>query len=57
MTMTMNKTILYIGLDVHAESISIATADSARDGEVRFHSRIPNDLRALDTAPAQAGRS
>jgi transposase len=49
-TITMNRNILHIGLDVHAESISIATADGARDGEVRFHSRIPNDLRALDTA-------
>ena len=51
----MNTTILYIGLDVHAESINIATADSARDGEIRSHSRIPTDLRALDTVLRKLG--
>lgn len=53
--MTINKTVLYMGLDVHAESISIATADSSRDGEVRTYGRIPNDLRALDTVLRKLG--
>jgi transposase len=51
----MMKTILYIGLDVHAESINIATAEAGRDGEVRSHSRISNDLRALDTVLRKLG--
>ena len=37
----MSKTILYIGLDVHAESINIATADAPRDGEIRSYGKSP----------------
>jgi transposase len=44
----MSKELLYIGLDVHAESIAIAIAEPGRDGEVRFHGKIPNDLHMVD---------
>ena len=34
--------VLYIGLDVHKESISVSTAEEGRDGQVQFLGPIPN---------------
>lgn len=35
----MNKT-LYVGLDVHKDTIAVAVAEEGRGGEMRFHGTI-----------------
>jgi transposase len=42
------KKELYIGLDVHKDSITVPVAQGGRDGEVRLYGTISNDLHAIE---------
>ena len=46
----MKAITLYIGLDVHKDSITIAIAEPDRNGEIRIFGTITNDLQALEKA-------
>jgi len=44
---------LYLGLDVHKDSITIAIAPAGRTNEIRLYGTIANDLHALEKALAR----
>ena len=39
--------LVYVGLDVHADTIAVATADDGRNGEIRFHGVIEHTADAV----------
>ena len=41
---------LYLGLDVHKDSITIAIAEAERNGEIRLFGNVTNDLGRLEIA-------
>lgn len=52
----MNKSTMYIGLDVHKESIEIALAPH-EGGEVRHYGRIAGDLEAVDKVVSRLNKT
>lgn len=44
----MKQSILYVGLDVHKNSIAVALAEDGRESEVRYFGTIGGDMAALD---------
>ena len=46
----MKKTLRFVGLDVHKDTIVIAVADQGREGEVRVYGTISSDLHAVERA-------
>ena len=44
----MEKSVLYVGLDVHKMSVDVAIAEAGTAGEIRYYGRIGGDLEALD---------
>jgi len=53
----MKHFIIFVGLDVHKDSIVIALADDGRNGEIRFYGTIGGDLDSLDKAIRKFRRS
>ena len=45
----MAKRSMFVGMDVHKESIDVSLAEEGRDGEVR-HTAIEGAIRLLDRA-------
>ncbi len=45
----MENRSMFVGLDVHKETIDVSIAEGARDGEVRHYGVIASDLEPLDT--------
>lgn len=54
------KDVLYIGLDVHADTIAVAIAEDGRGGEVRYFGVVANNadaiLKLTKTLSAEAAR-
>jgi hypothetical protein len=49
---TMKKQLLFLGLDVHAQNITLAIAPGG-DSETRLYGTITNDLHALEKVLAK----
>lgn len=52
----MRKSIRYVGLDVHADTVAVAVAEEGREGEVRSLGTIPNTYDAIKKLIKKLGR-
>ena len=56
----MEQSIIYVGLDVHKDTVAVAVAEAGVREEVREHGTIPNTpaaLKALTTKLAGKNRA
>ena len=53
----MKHHIIYIGLDVHKDTIAVALAEGSQRAEVREHGKIANTPTALKTLGAKLARN
>ena len=51
----MEHRIIYVGLDVHKDTIAVALAEAGKRGEMREHGKIANTLAALKDSGGEAG--
>ena len=51
----MAKSITYVGLDVHKDTIAVALAEAGLRGEVREHGKIAEYACCLEGADREAG--
>jgi hypothetical protein len=49
----MEQRIIYVGLDVHKDTIAVALAEAGKRGDVREHGKIANTPAALRTLAAK----
>ena len=53
----MKHPSIFVGLDVHKDSVDIALADDGRNGEIRFYGTVGGDLTLLDKVIRKFRRS
>ena len=53
----MEQDIIYVGLDVHKDTIAVALAEAGKRAEVREHGKIVNTPAALKTLCARLARN
>jgi hypothetical protein len=49
----VDKPIIYIGLDVHKDTIAVAVAEAGKRGEVREYGKIANTAAAVRALAAK----
>ena len=52
----MEQRIIYVGLDVHKDTIAVALAEAGKRGELREHGKIVNTPAALRALAAKLAK-